>query len=264
MKSTVPTAGKPAKQGGAAETGAVTALTAALTAAEAESYWIESRQPLASLLFIAPLLAVYELGVLAFGAEAARTGADVWLRYLLEHIGLGQYFLLPGLTIGALLAWHYLTGRPWRVGRGTLAGMSVECAGLAILLWLLLQAQGLVFESLAPPPAELGRVARAAVAYLGAGIYEELLFRLVLFSAIAWLLAQVGFSAAGAAAAAAVLGSLVFAAAHHVGPYGDPLEVFAFTFRFLAGLFFSTLFAVRGFGIAVGAHAGYDLLVGLV
>lgn len=217
-----------------------------------------------SLLFIAPLLIAYELGVLVLGAEAARTGADVWLRFLLERIGLGQYFLLPGLTVGMLLAWHYLTGRPWRVGRGTLAGMTVECAILAIVLRLFLQAQGLLFEILAPSPAELGSLARSAVAYLGAGIYEELLFRLMLFSAIAWLGARAGFSAGLAAVVAAALGSLLFAAAHHVGPYGDPLVPFAFVFRFLAGLFFSALFAVRGFGIAVGAHAGYDLLVGLV
>ena len=29
------------------------------------------------------------------------------------------------------------------------------------------------------------------------------------------------------------------------------------------GLFFTALFVGRGFGIAVGAHAGYDVLVGL-
>jgi membrane protease YdiL (CAAX protease family) len=68
--------------------------------------------------------------------------------------------------------------------------------------------------------------------------------------------------------ASAVLASLAFAAAHHVGPHGEPIALaasgfwFAFSFRFLAGLFFSLLFVYRGFGIAVGTHAIYDMLAG--
>ena len=57
--------------------------------------------------------------------------------------------------------------------------------------------------------------------------------------------------------------SLLFAIAHHVGPYGEPFLWFTFLFRVLAGIFFAVLFLYRGFGIAAGAHAGYDILVGL-
>ena len=32
-------------------------------------YWLESRQPLASLVFVAPLLATYEVGVLWLGVH---------------------------------------------------------------------------------------------------------------------------------------------------------------------------------------------------
>ena len=62
----------------------------------AERYWVESRQPLASLIFIAPLLGVYEAGVLAFGRNAGRNGADAWMRQMLEQLGFSQYYLLPG------------------------------------------------------------------------------------------------------------------------------------------------------------------------
>ena len=64
-------------------------------------------------------------------------------------------------------------------------------------------------------------------------------------------------SAAGAAARAC-------AAAHHAGPYGEPMRADYFVFRTVAGLYFTLLFVARGFGIAVGAHAGYDVLVGVV
>jgi membrane protease YdiL (CAAX protease family) len=58
--------------------------------------------------------------------------------------------------------------------------------------------------------------------------------------------------------------ALVFAAAHYIGPAADPYTVFSFTFRTLAGLLFATLFLLRGFGVAVGCHALYDILVGVV
>jgi hypothetical protein len=56
----------------------------------------------------------------------------------------------------------------------------------------------------------------------------------------------------------------LFSLAHYVGPHGDEIRLASFIFRTLAGAFFAVLFVVRGFGIAVGAHAGYDILVGLL
>ena len=40
------------------------------------------------------------------------------------------------------------------------------------------------------------------------------------------------------------------------------MEWFSASFRCLAGIFFATLFVYRGFGIAAGTHALYDVLVG--
>ena len=234
----------------------------------AEGYWVESRQPLASLLFITPLLVTYELGVLILGPDAARNGADAWLRILLRWIGFGQYFLLPILTVCILLGWHYTTRRPWKISRGLLWGMTGECVLLAILLRFLSGALGILLQMASRPGTlDLGHALRAtlgnAIGYLGAGIYEELLFRLILLSSVLWVLARFRLGPQARAAIAVVTTSLLFAAAHYVGPYGDALEVYSFVFRFLAGVFFSLFFLYRGFGIAAGAHAGYDILVGL-
>src|SRR5205085_538747 len=58
--------------------------------------------------------------------------------------------------------------------------------------------------------------------------------------------------------------SAAFAVAHHVGPYGEwPIDPVVFAFRAVAGLYFTALYVGRGFGVAVGAHAGYDVLVGV-
>ena len=98
--------------------------------------------------------------------------------------------------------------------------------------------------------------------FLGAGIYEELLFRLILLSLVAWGLLRVGIKPWASTIVAALLTSLLFTAAHYVGANGDNFQWFSFVFRFLAGLFFAIVFVYRGFGIAAGSHAAYDLLVG--
>ena len=48
------------------------------------SYWSTTRRPLPCLVFVAPILLAYELGVLWLGgdsADALRTGADAWMRH---------------------------------------------------------------------------------------------------------------------------------------------------------------------------------------
>ena len=65
------------------------------------------------------------------------------------------------------------------------------------------------------------------------------------------------------ASALAVTGSaLLFSIAHHAGTPGEAFTWFAFIFRWLAGVFFAWVYVVRGFGIAVGTHTTYDVLVG--
>ncbi|HID75834.1 MAG TPA: CPBP family intramembrane metalloprotease [Planctomycetaceae bacterium] len=245
-----------------------------VTLPSATGYWVESRWPLVSLVFVCPLLLAYEIGVLALGPEAVRNGADVWLRQLLDAIGFGQYFLLPVLTVCLLLAWHYTTGLPWRVPRGVLSGMLGECLVLALCLRVILEVQGRLLAGITGRAGlltlDLSGLCGRAVGFLGAGVYEELLFRLMLFSGAVWLLRRLGLKRPMATAGSVVLTSLSFAGAHYIGPHGEPvawsqgLFWFSFSFRFLAGVFFSLLFVYRGFGIAAGAHAGYDILVGIV
>ncbi len=221
----------------------------------AEGYWVESKRPLASLVFVLPLLIVYEVGVTLLGAH--QNGADAVLRQVLELLGFGQHFLLPMLLVGILLGWHYLTHEPWRISGSVLSGMAVESVLLAVCL------RGIFFLQDSLVTLSLGEKIQDAIGYLGAGIYEELLFRLILLSLLAWGFRRAGMTPRISLIAAAILSSLVFAAAHHVGPSREPWDLFRFTFRFVAGGFFSVLFIYRGFGIAAGCHAAYDILVGV-
>ncbi len=244
-----------------------------------DSYWVQSQRPLAALAFIAPLLAAYELGVLILGPNAIRNGADVWLRQLLEVAGFGQYFLLPALCVCILLGWHYTTRQPWEVSPRVLQTMACECIILAILLRVILHIQSSFFDpalfspDMATPAAlsvEAQETFRRLVGFLGAGVYEELLFRLILLSSVAWFLRRMDATPAVSITFAAIATSLFFATAHYIGPHAEPFHWqsqwfwFTFLFRSLAGIFFSALFVLRGFGVAAGTHAGYDILVGLL
>ena len=234
-----------------------------------DDYWQQSRRPLASLLFVLPLLVVYEGGVLWLGPEGVRNGADVWMQQSLALFGFGGFLLLPLSTVGILLAWHHTSGQPWRVSRRVLFGMVAESAALAACLLVVadLQARLLSLEGVAMG-CQISEASTGAdyvsslVRYSGAGIYEELLFRLVLLPVTITVIGLVITRRNIKIVAALLLTSIVFAAAHYVGPHGETLEFGSFVFRSVAGGFFAILFVYRGFGIAAGTHALYDILVG--
>ena len=260
----VPDTGLPDDVG--ADVSALTADEAAESTASAAGYWAVSRAPLTSLVFALPLVVAYEGGVLLLGRGTPRNGADVWLRQLLDALGFGSYFLLPVLTILGLLAWHHIEHDRWRVRPGVLAGMALECLVWAAILVGLARLQGRLWPhvlSLAMAPPREGVLARV-IGFCGAGLYEEVLFRLLLLPAVAFVLERLGASTAAAVGWSILLTSCLFSLAHYVGPLGDDFDLYGFVFRALAGGFFALLFLARGFGIAAGTHAAYDLLVGLL
>jgi hypothetical protein len=103
------------------------------------------------------------------------------------------------------------------------------------------------------------------VVSLGAGIYEELLFRVVLVGAVMWVGRRLLRARTGVAAAiAVVVSALIFSSFHYVGALGDTFTVASFTFRAVAGVAFSVLYVTRGFGITAWTHALYDLGLSLL
>ncbi len=235
-------------------------------------YWSEARQPLANLVFLAPLLCAYEIGVLWIGrndADLLRNGADHWMRGGLSQLGLGYHLLLPGLIVGGLIAWHLIGKYPWRLSVDTLVGMLAESLLFAFLLIVVGQLQDVTFQRwLAPQETTqlfIGmQTAANIVSFLGAGIYEEFLFRLCLLPLCYYFFLAARLNTTWAAVLAILSTSLAFAIAHYVGVSADHFTAFGFTFRALAGAFFAALFWLRGFGIAVGCHAAYDVLVGVL
>ena len=241
--------------------------------ATSSDYWTDARRPLSCLLFLLPWIAIYEAGILMLAdaePNQIRNGADYWLRSLLSAAGLGQLLLLPLLVIGVLLVWHLVRKHPWQFRVDTQLGMLAESLLLAVVLVVVGQVHQLLFLNLQPTDVDArllnigsGSLTRA-VSFIGAGVYEEFMFRLLLVPVAFWGFRLFEFPPKYAAAMAALSTAFVFALAHHVGPHADAFNLFTFSFRAAAGAFFAAIFFLRGFGITVGCHAAYDLLVGLI
>ena len=234
-------------------------------------YWRESRAPRYSLTFALPLLVAYEfLARLLSGPDGSgvRNGADVLLKSLFLLFG-GRH----GLTIfaavllgtGVVLAYRDRRKSGPVVARYFL-GMALESIVYAVLFGLVTSVlTGLVLhQGLALGPLDEQDFPTQVMISLGAGVYEELLFRVLIVGALARL-AVLGFGWKPFAAGvfATLLGALIFSTFHYIGPYGDTLNLTSFTFRAIAGMLLSALFLLRGFGIAAWTHALYDVLVSL-
>lgn len=235
-------------------------------------YWAASRSHRYSLLFALPLLLVYEAlaSLLPRAATGGvRNGADVLLTHAFVTVA-GRYGpLLFMIVLGVVGAW--LIAKDLRAHRGELrgavfAGMLLESSALALVFGF---AVGLVTAQLLGvlPVLALARITELTwlqqlTVSLGAGLYEELLFRVLLVSALAALARLVlGWRPRAAGIFATLVGALVFSAFHYVGSYGDTLELQSFVFRAVGGVFFSALFLMRGFGIVAWTHALYDVFL---
>ena len=239
---------------------------------DSESYWSLARSPLHCLIFLLPLLTIYELGIVWFGNSSAslRNGADHWMRGWLRDQGWDSPWLLPVMIVGALLAWQSVGRFSWQIRFDTLIGMLAESVLFACVLLLLGQLQESVFHQyvtlrqLALSTNAIGSEWGQAISYMGAGVYEEVLFRLLglplTFVGLRILLIPDRW----ALVAAVLITSILFSLAHYAGSHGEEFSYFSFIFRTLAGCLFAMLFVLRGFGITVGSHAAYDILVGVV
>jgi hypothetical protein len=240
----------------------------------ASSYWSATRAPRYSLVFALPLLLLYEL--LAFflthdAIEGVRNGADVLLKSLFlilgGRYGVGVFGLLLLGTGAVLVARDRRRSGPLQAR--IFLGMALESLIYAILFGgvtsiltgLLLSRSGLLFVLQGAPVARLDLPTQLMVS-LGAGIYEELLFRVIIVSVLArtaWVV--FGWGRLSAGVFATVVGALIFSAFHYLGPLGDTPQLASFVFRTVGGLLLSGLYLTRGFGIAAWTHALYDVML---
>jgi hypothetical protein len=216
----------------------------------------------ASLVLIFPLLLAYEIGVL-FGGRV--NGADLVTRAMFNAAGSRTaYLAIYALVAVGFLVWIRHTRR-WGTLRLELAGpVILEAALYALTLGALVSL--IVDRLVLRLPGHLfglGLTGSSMISALGAGVHEELVFRLALIAGLIALARPVArlLGQRITVVLAVAASSLVFAAAHHVGAHGEPWTVHAFAFRAVAGAAFAAMFWFRSLAHAVYAHVLYDVLV---
>lgn len=233
-----------------------------------EPYAAQSMRPWPVLLFLTPLIAAYEIGSLVYLADdTGRVTETVAARYLLAQIFelFGAFGLfLPGIALVVVLLFQHLLARdPWRVRPSTLAVMAAESAGLAVpLLVLAWTTQLLPLAATTPDaPLPLNTVGARLTIAVGAGIYEELVFRMIVIAVVHTVFTSVMRTSERTAGIFAILASAtLFTLYHNLTPDG------VFDWRLAAffatsGIYFAVLYLWRGFGIIVAVHAIYDVIV---
>ena len=227
-----------------------------------------------SLLFVVPLLLAYEGGrfsagpaameevrneppstVVAPGRRVSRFPAD---------------YAAPGLVLGVLLAWSFLHrhDRPRDlVGLGI--GMTLESAAFAGGLYLLSQAILPVFDGLGiflhasagKSASHLDPQVEQVLRYLAPAFTKRPCSAWGSVTLLYWLFQFADFSPLMALNLAATASAVIFAGAHHLQ---EPFHAAVFLYRCLAGFYFAWIYQLHGLGVAVEAHTGYNLLIGLL
>jgi len=222
---------------------------------KAAGYLESSRGLAASYVFIAPLFAIYQAG-LALDASI-RNGTDPIFRELLQRFSRFGLVFLNFVVLGLLLLAIWRTRSRRRHRKGLYAFMLLEsCAWAAVLLvtgrWI---AARLDLLAIAP-------LARGLLASAGAGIYEEVLFRLFVVGGLLLVFHRgLGGALWWVAPVAILIAAVLFSQAHHTLG-GEPWSREIFLYRAGLGIVLGAVFVVRGLGVVVYAHALYN--VGLI
>jgi membrane protease YdiL (CAAX protease family) len=229
-----------------------------------KAYWKYSKSPFYSLLFTLPMLIGYETMIFTLNHSdvlGMRNGADIIFRqfFAIFHI-YGFYFVGFLVLISLIIAYYFHTRQnikePFNFRFFII--MFLESLAYSLLMFLFVNKIG---KYLLATGMVLGK-RESFVLALGAGVYEEFIFRVVLISGFLFFLKDILKLGSIVSAIIAILAaSVIFSLFHYLGHYGEIFEVRSFIIRFLAGLFLSLLYVSRGYGITAYTHTLYDLLV---
>ena len=228
-------------------------------------YFQRRIDPLTSLVLTTPVFLLYHVGLLL---TDSRNGVD-FISGPMRALAQTSLLLYLALTL-AVAVGIVVTGLSLRE-RGelhpkVLIPVLVESTVWAFVLSATVGYVTTRLFAVVPPAMQTGARTLgpidAIVMSAGAGFHEELVFRVGLFTGGALLLGKfTKMRPLFAVLIAAVVSSLIFSAAHYIGPFGDSFLLITFTFRALFGLALAGLYRARGFAIAVYTHAIYDVFV---
>lgn len=223
-------------------------------------YFAWSSDPAVALIAVLPLWIAYEILRLVLTPNE-RNGAELLLLREMNRIGgHGLLVLRAALAVLTAFAARSLFRRqvPWlRVA----AVLILEGSVYGVMLGPIASAMTSSAARLLCTTPVASELTANLVGSMGAGIFEELVFRLGLMSALVWVALQAvrawSLPQWFAGVFAMIVSALVFSWFHHL--CGEPFEQTRFLFRTMAGLLLGGLMWARGFGICVYAHTVYNV-----
>ena len=226
------------------------------------SYFQESRQLSLSILVILPLFVLYQVGTVQSGSTA-RNIAEVWMIRGLSRLGMPAATVINGLALVALLYALGKLGHRGGICVSFIAAMILESVLYAVLIFKTVVIAAAAVQQNIESMLALNNVPwKSLWLCVGAGVYEELAFRLLLVGGGAFVFRKVFLWGPFLSNMLALIASsLLFSAAHHIGSAGEQFDSFVFIFRTLCGVGLGMIFIARGLGIAVWTHALYNVLV---
>ncbi len=223
-----------------------------------------------SFLAALPLFIIYEVLILLMAPATevvVRISVDLWFKQLLQLIGLEalNISLLLILIVGIFILIHK-RGELNELRLGYFGVMLVEATLWAILVSLISSS---LTNWILPGMAEQSSGSAVQLSYiqkltlsLGAGLYEELFFRVLLVSLFIWIFSKFfGTKSWASYTSAVLLSAILFSAVHYTGNMGDPFTMSSFLFRFQFGVILNGIYVGRGFGVTAWTHALYDMIV---
>ena len=227
------------------------------------SYLLKSRTSFYSFLFTLPLFFLYEVNIIFLSWDdilVVRNGADFLMRNILESFDIyGLYGLGLVFFLGLLVVYIFFIkeDQQQEVKVNFLFIMLAESIMWSVVLYFSL----FKFMVLLMSPNGKTILQQVTLA-IGAGIYEEFLFRVLLIAGLSGILGFVFmWDKTFKNIIAVVLSGGIFSAFHFMGEYGDFFSMELFFIRFFAGLILGVLYMYRGFGITAYTHSIYDLIV---
>ncbi len=225
------------------------------------NYWRKTLHPVHSLVLVAPLLLFFHLLTAYYGTNLL---APHLVGRFLNYFGATEAFL-PALLICLVLVLQQAGRRdPWRIEPVVLAGMVGESIFWTIPLIGINELTGRLSPASNVTTAPAGEsLLHEATTAVGAGVYEEFVFRLVLISLIVLFFSDaLGLKKNFTLAAGIIAAAIIFALCHFSWDQITGAEAIKWNrliFLAVAGCLWGGLYVTRGFAVAVGSHVLWDL-----
>jgi len=216
-----------------------------------------------SLMFIFPFFLMYEL--LAYflfedSSYVIRNSADIIFRDIFEIITSNTFISYNGflLFLIFLFIFYSFKKKSLEFSLYYISFMFLEGILFGIILVFLLNG----FNVFNYSNQNYFIIDYSFMFYscLGAGIWEEILFRCLLLSALINIFKRV-LDKYPSLILSIFISSLIFSMFHYIGSLGDVFNIYTFIVRLIGGIYLSIVYLYRGLGISMISHIIYDFIL---